>query len=115
MSEGINEVQQLIAEFCDEIKDFLIKKNQDYGNSAIEPMRVFSTSNSIEQINVRIDDKLSRIAQSKDKKFIEDTELDLIGYLILKRVAIRYQARSNVRKNPAFTNVKRDHVEIQCP
>lgn len=46
--------------------------------------------NPVEQLNVRIDDKLSRIrsAQGDDQ---EDAELDLIGYLVLKRVALRRQ------------------------
>jgi len=40
----------------------------------------------VEQINVRIDDKLSRIARGRDYAG-DDTELDLIGYLVLRRVA----------------------------
>lgn len=64
----------------------LLQKNRKYGNSAIDPVRVFSKADAIEQINVRIDDKLSRIqaAQSDED---EDVEKDLIGYLVLKRVA----------------------------
>lgn len=78
--------QALIAKECLLIQDMLLEKNRKYGNSAIEPLRIFSKADPIEQINVRIDDKLSRItsAQTDDD---EDPELDLIGYLILKRVA----------------------------
>lgn len=77
-------MQEAIKEVCDELKEFLLKKNKAYGNSASEPMRIFSKVDSIEQINVRIDDKLSRIAKGNEFDG-DDTELDLIGYLILKR------------------------------
>ena len=80
-------MQDKISRICDEIKDILIKKNEAYGNSASDPVRIFSKSDTIEQINVRIDDKLSRIARGSEYG-TEDTELDLIGYLILKRVVL---------------------------
>lgn len=77
-----------IVEECDFIADLLLDKNRKYGGSALKPVRIFSTAGPVEQLNVRIDDKLSRIAsaQADDR---EDAELDLIGYLILKRVAMR--------------------------
>ncbi len=81
------DTQHNITEVCRELETLLIAKNLAYGDSAINPMRVFSKASSIEQINVRIDDKLSRIARGSAAG--EDTELDLIGYLILKRVALR--------------------------
>ena len=79
----------LIEIECDSIKTMLLGKNKRYGNSALNPVRIFSRCDAIEQINVRIDDKLSRIARGKDLDDNEDTEMDLIGYLILKRVAKR--------------------------
>ena len=84
----MSNTQELIKKECDYIKAFLLKKNRDYGDSAINPIRVFSRADSIEQINVRLDDKLSRINNQNEKEINEDTELDLIGYLILKRIAI---------------------------
>jgi hypothetical protein len=83
----INDIQELIAIECDGVKKMLLDKNRKYGNSAIQPRRIFSSASAIEQINVRIDDKLSRIA-SRQSDDTEDAELDLIGYLILKRVAL---------------------------
>lgn len=77
-----------IAAVCDEIKAFLIAKNEAYGNSAAEPVRIFSRVDTLEQINVRIDDKLSRIARGKEYQG-DDTEKDLCGYLILKMVIKR--------------------------
>lgn len=79
-----------IAMVCDEVKDMLLQKNAAYGDSALQPLRIFSSASPIEQINVRIDDKLSRLARGSAAG--EDTELDLIGYLILKRVAQLEQA-----------------------
>jgi hypothetical protein len=73
-----------VRSFLNEIGDLLIEKNKSYGNSAIDPIRIFSKADKVEQIKVRIDDKLNRIKQGTDA-FNEDTEKDLIGYLILKR------------------------------
>lgn len=77
----------LIIQECDKIKAMLLEKNRKYGNSAINPKRIFSKADDVEQINVRIDDKLSRI-ESGQVDEDEDVELDLIGYLILKRVKL---------------------------
>ena len=84
--DGRSDTQKKISEMCDEIKTILLEKNRKYGDSAINPKRVFSKASPIEQINVRIDDKISRIMSAQDDD-TEDAELDLIGYLILKRVA----------------------------
>lgn len=78
--------QELIEKICDEVKAVLLEKNRAYGDSAINPLRIFSRTDAIEQINVRIDDKLSRISRGHEYGG-DDTELDLIGYLVLKRVA----------------------------
>lgn len=72
----------LIAEVCDELKDFLLEKNKAYGDSARKPLRVFSKANEEEQILVRIDDKLSRLSRGKEYQG-DDTVKDLVGYLIL--------------------------------
>lgn len=84
----ITPTQELIEQECYYIRDMLLEKNRKYGDSAINPVRIFSRSDAIEQINVRIDDKLSRIASGQGDD-TEDAELDLIGYLILKRVKQR--------------------------
>ena len=82
--------QDLIREVCDEIRDFLVEKNEQYGDSAINPVRIFSKASSTEQLLVRIDDKLSRISRGDDRiESDEDVIDDLIGYLILFKVARR--------------------------
>lgn len=84
------EVKGYILAELDEIKDMLLAKNKAYGNSAIDPMRVFSRAAVDEQIKTRLDDKLSRLARGSGED-TEDTEADIIGYLILLRVSRRLQ------------------------
>lgn len=76
--------QQRIAAVCDELAEFLIEKNRRYGDSATNPVRVFSSASPREQLLVRIDDKLSRLARGDQVD--EDVVLDLLGYLVLLRV-----------------------------
>lgn len=71
----------------DEITAMLVAKNEAYGDSALNPLRIFSRAGTVEQLRVRIDDKLSRIARGNDAG--EDVEKDLIGYLVLSRIARR--------------------------
>ena len=71
---------------CLEIAEMLVKKNISYGNSALEPIRIFSKADSKEQIRVRIDDKLNRIQNDQACPGDNDIE-DLIGYLILLKIA----------------------------
>jgi hypothetical protein len=82
----MTDTQLLIVEICEEIKELLLEKNRKYGDSAIHPIRIFSKSNNLEQILVRIDDKINRI---KNVQADEDEDVinDLIGYFILYKVA----------------------------
>jgi hypothetical protein len=75
----------LITIKCGQIRDMLLEKNLAYGDSALKPVRIFSSSAEDEQLLVRIDDKLSRIKRGKADN--EDAVLDLVGYLILLLVA----------------------------
>lgn len=71
---------------CLEIAEMLIKKNISYGDSALNPMRLFAKSDSVEQLKVRIDDKLNRISNAQG--FAGDNDIDdLIGYLMLLKIA----------------------------
>lgn len=83
-----NNVEKEIYSLCNEMAVFLINKNRAYGNSALEPVRIFSKSGNQEQLLVRIDDKLSRFF--KGSEFPGDNDIDdLIGYLLLLKVAKR--------------------------
>jgi len=84
--EMLLQTQADIATVCNEIQTLLIQKNRAYGDSALNPVRIFSKADAAEQIKVRLDDKLSRMASSPNA-FGEDVVLDLLGYLILLRIA----------------------------
>jgi hypothetical protein len=78
--------EQDIKRVCKEVTDLLISKNRSYGDSALHPSRIFSKTNNVEQLLVRIDDKLSRIQNGHD--WPGDNEIDdLLGYLILLKIA----------------------------
>jgi hypothetical protein len=78
---------QAAHRFLARVADTLTSKNQRYGDSAANPMRVFSRAAADEQIRVRIDDKLSRLSRGSGQED-EDVILDLVGYLALL-VAVR--------------------------
>jgi hypothetical protein len=76
-----------VTQVLEEIRDLLIAKNQKYGNSALEPLNVFSQLSAKEGLLVRIDDKLKRIKNGSLEKDDEDVINDLIGYLILLKIS----------------------------
>jgi hypothetical protein len=78
-------MQGNITKVCNSAARFLIIKNTRYGNSALEPLRVFSNADPAEGILIRLDDKLSRIkyASSNDKPLFKNDIVDMLGYLIL--------------------------------
>ncbi|SJN20813.1 hypothetical protein FM119_02455 [Mycetocola reblochoni REB411] len=69
--------------------DTLIAKNQACGDSALNPVRIFSAADTTEQLKVRIDDKLSRLKRGNNAG--EDVITDLIGYLVLLKIANRQE------------------------
>jgi hypothetical protein len=69
-----------------EITEMLIAKNEKYGNSALEPLGVFSQLSAKDGLLVRIDDKLKRIKNGSLDKDDEDVINDLIGYLVLLKI-----------------------------
>jgi len=83
----LSEAQRMIRAECREVERILLANGAAYGNSALQPLRVFSKVDAVEQIRVRLDAKLSRIARGKAAG--EDVTLDLVGYLVMLRVANR--------------------------
>ena len=88
-----------IARVCDSVKQLLLQKNMKYGDSALNPIRVLSKSGPIEQILVRIDDKLNRIKQGGILGDDEDVVLDLIGYFVLLKIALERDARASYNES----------------
>lgn len=79
-----------IVQTINEIRDFLLLKNDQYGDSALEPIRIFSKAAKDEQLKVRIDDKLNRLVQGNSNiESDEDVIKDLIGYLILLLISMK--------------------------
>ena len=76
--------QKLIAEVFDEMKTLVLQKNNQYGDSVLDPKRYFSSAPTDEQIKVRIDDKINRLVLGNDSLESDDDIIkDLIGYLTL--------------------------------
>lgn len=83
-------IQTRIIKECDSIKNMLLAKNKSYGNAAAEPIHIFSKTSALKQIHIRIDDKLKRIKNGTEHSN-DDTNFDLIGYLILERIVASYE------------------------
>ena len=102
----VPESETKISGVCDDIKELLIHKNRKYGNSALKPCRVFSKASAVEQLLVRIDDKLNRIMQGAGLLADdEDVVNDLIGYLVLLKIGM------NDEKHKELYNVGREIFE----
>ena len=102
----VPESEMKISGVCDDIKELLINKNRKYGNSALKPCRVFSKASAVEQLLVRIDDKLNRIMQGAGLLADdEDVVNDLIGYLVLLKIGM------NDEKNKEVYNIGREIFE----
>jgi hypothetical protein len=80
--------EQKIREVSDSVRDLLISKNAAYGDSALKPVAIFGNADPIISLGARIDDKLMRIKNRGINDETEDTVSDLIGYLILLKIAI---------------------------
>jgi hypothetical protein len=79
----MTDAQLKIVETCDALKRFLLEKNKRYGNSALEPINVFSNLDAEEGIKLRLDDKVKRVKNNNTKKLRKNDVVDLTGYLIL--------------------------------
>ena len=77
---------------CDSIKELLIQKNLNYGDSALKPANIFAKGSAVDNLSARIDDKLMRIANKGLDKNTLDTVDDLIGYLVLLKIAIKEES-----------------------
>ena len=88
---------ETIATICDEVKALLLKKNEQYGDSVLNPINLFAHSTPIDGIRIRLDDKYSRLVRGNDSiESDEDIHLDCIGYHIMALIAIRQEAQRDV-------------------
>ena len=93
----MSDFEQDLYQVMDEIATMLVEKNRKYGDAALNPQRIFARADTVEQINIRIDDKLNRIKNRQNDED-EDPESDLIGYLLLKRIVKKRLANEQKEK-----------------
>lgn len=60
--------QQKIHEIMGAMKDLLLYKNQKYGDSAINPEKIFYKGDSTSSILIRLNDKIGRVKANPDDK-----------------------------------------------
>ncbi len=78
----MTESQKQISEVCKNLEKFLIEKNKRYGDSALNPLNIFSKLEAEDGICVRLDDKLKRVQNNSDNMRKNDL-IDIVGYLLL--------------------------------
>jgi hypothetical protein len=88
-----------VSSYLLEIRELLVSKNLKYGNSALEPLGVFSQLSAKEGLLVRIDDKLKRIKNGSLEKDDEDVINDLVGYLVLLKIQSLEEKYKRNREN----------------
>ena len=108
-----------IACVCDDIKELLLYKNQQYGDSALNPSRIFSKASAVEQLLVRIDDKLNRIKKGAGLVATdEDVIQDLIGYLVLLKISMESDKNDDIletAKSIYGNGISAGNIELQAP
>lgn len=81
-----DEAAILINDKFNSIRDMVLQKNDLYGNAALDPTPVFSTSSAVERLRARIDEKISRYRNNKEGDK-ESPLVDLVGSLVLLIIA----------------------------
>jgi len=95
MSNSANKITKI----ANEVRDLLLRKNAAYGDSALKPSNIFARGSAVDNIACRIDDKLMRIKNRGLNDETEDTLQDLIGYLILLKIAIEDERAQPTNNN----------------
>ena len=80
--------QQKIAEITEAIRDLLLYKNQKYGDSALNPKKIFYKGDARNSILIRLDDKLGRIMANADATPCINDIADIIGYCTLLLISM---------------------------
>lgn len=80
--------QQKIHEIMGAMKDLLLYKNQKYGDSAINPKKIFYKGDSTNSILIRLDDKIGRVMSNTEEKPRVNDVCDIIGYCTLLLISM---------------------------
>ena len=85
---GVADKPAQIRAVCDKVRDLLIRKNHDYGDSFAQQYEKYGLQSAL----IRMDDKMRRLEtladgeQAQVAESIEDTLMDLAGYALLALV-----------------------------
>lgn len=85
----------LVNEKINELVDHVIEKNRKYGNSALNPIRIMSSLSTVEQLYIRLDDKLNRMINRQNDED-EDIPFDIAGYFILIYVYFELNKKESI-------------------
>ena len=80
--------QQKISNIMDSMKDLLLYKNKKYGDSAINPKKIFYKGDSTNSILIRLDDKIGRVMSNTEEKPRVNDVADIIGYCALLLISM---------------------------
>lgn len=111
-----------IKRVCDNTKNLLVKKNEAYGDSALNPLGIFGNGDAVVSLGARMDDKLMRLKSLGIGKESIDTLYDLHGYITLLIIAIErkenlnsfdsvYDDDSNTTK--LISDARENHNDVQ--
>jgi hypothetical protein len=90
--------QEKITKAGQDVIDLLIEKNNSYGDSALNPANIFANGSAVDNLCSRIDDKLMRIKNQGFRGYGEDNVKDLIGYLILLKIALENEGEPKLKE-----------------
>ena len=99
---------------CRQLEDLLVRKNDAYGDSALDPLGVFSSASASSGIKIRLDDKLKRIANAGLVEDTEDTLIDIAGYIILLIIAKENESndiQKRIREGGTASHTDRDSLD----
>jgi hypothetical protein len=77
--------KQKIDILMNNFANMLKKKNENYGDSALNPRKIFSKVDAGNSILIRLDDKMNRIINSGELR--KNDCADVVGYLILYMIS----------------------------
>lgn len=87
-TEKATDTQQKLIDVLDGMKSLLLYKNRKYGDSAINPKKIFYKGDSTNSILIRLDDKIGRVMSNPDDKPRVNDVADIIGYCTLLLVSM---------------------------
>lgn len=89
MKEALyTDTQAKLIDVLDGMKNLLLYKNRKYGDSAINPKKVFYKGDSTNSILIRLDDKIGRVMSNPDDKPRVNDVADIIGYCTLLLISM---------------------------